>query len=336
MAPDLNTLPPSRPVSGSNSPLPPRMAQPAEALTQSPSSPPIPVPHSPSHSLAATAALNAGIHNEESRRTSGGSIRRDADRARRRSSIRMSLNLNDPTVPAPGELQISPSLRTRNANFPSPRHERTPSLGELHQELENEQEAQVNRLLSMIRQQQAQIISLSNTQTTPAQGAAVDDSTPTSERSLSLPQSATVPNAAVNPLPLSPRPRQHGDLSRQSSYREQSRGNSRSPALRPVPLSSGSRSESNEWLSGGLSNSRDESAFYQAETQMLTRENQMLKMRIRELERQIADCNPIPSPHAPALPSNLATSPPLEAQQTGVPENTPLPPSATASSTTAS
>jgi hypothetical protein len=28
---------------------------------------------------------------------------------------------------------------------------------------------------------------------------------------------------------------------------------------------------------------RDESAFYQAETQNLTRENQMLKLRIREL-----------------------------------------------------
>jgi hypothetical protein len=28
---------------------------------------------------------------------------------------------------------------------------------------------------------------------------------------------------------------------------------------------------------------RDESAFYQAETQMLTRENQMLKHRIRDL-----------------------------------------------------
>lgn len=32
---------------------------------------------------------------------------------------------------------------------------------------------------------------------------------------------------------------------------------------------------------------RDESAFYQAETQMLTRENQMLRHRIRDLERQL-------------------------------------------------
>lgn len=33
---------------------------------------------------------------------------------------------------------------------------------------------------------------------------------------------------------------------------------------------------------------RDESAFYQAETQNLTRENQMLKLRIRELGKSTA------------------------------------------------
>jgi uncharacterized protein YigA (DUF484 family) len=35
--------------------------------------------------------------------------------------------------------------------------------------------------------------------------------------------------------------------------------------------------------------SRDESAFYQAETQMLTRENQMLRHRIKELEKQLSE-----------------------------------------------
>lgn len=39
----------------------------------------------------------------------------------------------------------------------------------------------------------------------------------------------------------------------------------------------------------GRRGSRDESAFYQAEAAMLARENQMLRMRIRELERQIAE-----------------------------------------------
>jgi hypothetical protein len=37
--------------------------------------------------------------------------------------------------------------------------------------------------------------------------------------------------------------------------------------------------------------SRDESAYYQAETATLTRENQMLRLRIRELERQVNELN---------------------------------------------
>jgi hypothetical protein len=36
-------------------------------------------------------------------------------------------------------------------------------------------------------------------------------------------------------------------------------------------------------LAGEEGPGRDESAFYQAETQMLVRENQMLRLRIREL-----------------------------------------------------
>lgn len=44
--------------------------------------------------------------------------------------------------------------------------------------------------------------------------------------------------------------------------------------------------EEGQWLLGG---SRDEASFYMAETQMLTRENEMLKKRIRELERQVLD-----------------------------------------------
>ena len=79
-------------------------------------------------------------------------------------------------------------------------------------------------------------------------------------------------------------------------------------------------------LAGG---SRDESAYYQAETQTLTRENQMLRMRIRELgmtpcllidlyamltsaERQLNEASAAP-PNNPATPSNLA-APPIEAE----------------------
>jgi hypothetical protein len=88
--------------------------------------------------------MNAGIQNEETRRSSSGSMRREVERARRRSSIRVNLNLNDPALPAPGEMQMqrSPSTRSRGP-AQSPHHERAPSLGELHQEIEYEQEGQV-------------------------------------------------------------------------------------------------------------------------------------------------------------------------------------------------
>lgn len=69
----------------------------------------------------------------------------------------MNLQVNDPNVPAPGEMVAENQNNTNGAGPPSPRpitgspmllprephHSRTPSLGELHQELEEEQEAQV-------------------------------------------------------------------------------------------------------------------------------------------------------------------------------------------------
>ena len=59
--------------------------------------------------------------------------------------------------------------------------------------------------------------------------------------------------------------------------------------------------------------SRDESAYYQAETATLTRENQMLRLRIRELERQVSELNAnagatAASPNAPMTGSNLNVS----------------------------
>jgi len=51
-----------------------------------------------------------------------------------------------------------------------------------------------------------------------------------------------------------------------------------------------SEREGSEWTLGGAVQSRDESAFYQAETQNLTRENQMLKLRIRELGEWVWGC----------------------------------------------
>lgn len=134
----------------------------------------------------------------------------------------------------------------------------------------------------MIRQQQAQLNSMQQAQQQQQQGSgAVEDSTPTSERSISFP-----------PMPPVPAP----GLRSSSSVRRSSRRSSQtatSPALRPMPSFSHASSD----LAGSSANSstdlpsttrerrtsRDEAAFYQAEATSLTRENQMLRNRIREL-----------------------------------------------------
>ncbi len=137
----------------------------------------------------------------------------------------------------------------------------------------------------MIRQQQAQLQQIQQHAglTSSTSTGAVDDSTPTSERSFSFPSvPGNLPMTVTNPRPRSPVPRSSMELSRQSSRRSRTPSRTGSPALRP--LSAGLQAQGDEWLlSGGSQGSRDESAFYQAETQMLTRENQMLRLRIREL-----------------------------------------------------
>lgn len=146
----------------------------------------LPPPYSPSHvsssdnrhspsprgstaSLAAAATINAGIQNEDSRRSSTTSSRdrrnptvQFGQNERRRSNAFFSSY--DPRLPGPGELQTG-DLRLQSGNLPSPRlslgdrtaspqgsgsptfpshyRDRTPSLGEIHQQLEQEQEAQV-------------------------------------------------------------------------------------------------------------------------------------------------------------------------------------------------
>lgn len=174
-----------------------------------------------------------------------------------------------------------------------PNHHRQPSLGELHQELENEQEAQVNRLLHMIRLQQDQLAAIQRQQQEASPTSTEQTPFPTPPSTLHTPAGTNITeqssprSASVSGFPHVPpghfnRPH---SLSRQSSARISNAGtNSRgtSPALRPVSGSLGPLTE--DFLLGGT---RDECAFYQAETQTLTRENQMLKLRIRELGRQI-------------------------------------------------
>ena len=146
MAPDINSLPPSR--STSNSPLQSRAfpsvpaSEPHHRETSS--------PRASSVSLQAAAALNAA---DRSSASNIGSPDSGRARERRRSTVAMNLNLNDPTLPAPGELATGGDRRPSIGSISrgasprqlggDPHHHRTPSLGELHQELEQEQEAQV-------------------------------------------------------------------------------------------------------------------------------------------------------------------------------------------------
>lgn len=142
----------------------------------------------------------------------------------------------------------------------------------------------------MIRSQQTQLQQLQAQQQSHHHSSlAVDDSTPNSELSFSLP--------TTTPLPI---PHQR-PISHSRSISRPSRPPSQavSPALHPRRQNSyDGREEFPSLVSVSTSphdshhlrrGSREESAFYQAETSNLTRENQMLRQRIRELERQVAE-----------------------------------------------
>lgn len=332
--PDLNSLPPSRSMSAS-----PRQTR----SVQNAASPPVqqethtPSPRNSSISLATAAMANAANESRRSSLSTRGSPRLGRMPSdRRRSQVAMGLNLNDPTLPSPGELSSSDPRANLNHSFVSaspatiggrsaiatgdPHHQRQPSLGDIHNELEQEQEAQVNRMLQMIREQQLQLEALRNSQTDhqsarspqPASAGAannstavIDDETPASERSISF--------SSVHPAaPLVPQPRR---FSRGPSSA------SRSPALRPIQGGGpdSSLGTSGDWPPSPVESARrnsfrDENAFYQAETANLTRENQMLRMRIRELEKQLSELTSAPA-NTPTVPSNLVSSPSVEAQE---------------------
>jgi hypothetical protein len=138
----------------------------------------------------------------------------------------------------------------------------------------------VNRLLQEIRRLQLQIQrqqQQGQRETAVTGDEASGRSTPTS-----APPSAYPIHAPTGPIPRSPgipphHPRSSFDMARadlQRRSRTPSRG--ASPRLRSTSISGES---GEQWILGG----RDETAFYQAETQMLVRENQMLRHRIREL-----------------------------------------------------
>ncbi|KAM7186875.1 hypothetical protein V8F33_011547 [Rhypophila sp. PSN 637] len=278
---------------------------------------------SASVSLQAAATLNAGLQRGDSipRSSNFPQARQQQpspSAGRRRSQVLMNLQMADPNIPAPGEMIGEPHIPLSGLSATAsphrvsaspqplysgePQHFRTPSLGEIHQELENEQEFQVNRLLAEIRRLQQQLQR--------QQSSAISDEA-ASDRSTPLhvaipgsgPHSAhpTTASGSVPRSPGFPHPRSSFDMARvdlQRRSRTPSRG--ASPRLRSSSISA----ESGEpFVLGG----RDESAIYQAETQMLTRENQMLRHRIRELERQMSESGS-GSTHEPSHASRLHRS----------------------------
>jgi hypothetical protein len=146
---------------------------------------------------------------------------------------------------------------------------------------ETDQDGQ-NRLLQQIRQQQLELNRLRENNPS----AVAENSSAVSERSI---QGTPIPQGSQHSLQHGVPP---GSYSRSPSFRnnrlsggEYARADlhrrSRTPSRGASPRmrSSSISQESGDWALNG----RDESAFYQAETQMLTRENQMLRHRIREL-----------------------------------------------------
>ncbi|KAK2873325.1 hypothetical protein FQN49_002439 [Arthroderma sp. PD_2] len=333
MPPDLNSLPPSR--STSSSPYHTRTMSNSMDNNNGNGARSI-SPRSSSISLQATATMNAAA--DSSRRSSGAHRGSPQTRhsERRRSGANSTANLHEVSHSDPIGIE-SPPNRHHRSSFGSafrthsptsiagspvistgdPHHQRAPSLGELHQELEQEQEAQVNRLLLMIRNQQTQLQQLQQTQqpSTTGNGTAIDDSTPTSERSFSFPVIPPLPNTG-----------QRGPLPMGSGFSAR-RGSSTTMApLTPMhpagsQAESGTSTASSDWLQLGDSNgrrsSRDENSYYQAETATLTRENQMLKVRIRELERHIAELTANNANHHPQ------PSEPSQQASTNEPANTP-------------
>ncbi|KAI0011020.1 hypothetical protein F4779DRAFT_263962 [Xylariaceae sp. FL0662B] len=337
MAPDLNSLPPS---SGSPRIMTSSNSNGELGDTNSPS------PRSASVSLQAAATMNAGLQHEPTRRSSSSSLSRNRhspQTGRRRSVVMMNLQLNDPSLPGPGEMVAeSGNISAHGAPSPQPisapplltggdpHHNRAPSLGELHQELEAEQEAQVNRLLQMIRQQQIQLQQLQASQGQSQTSVAAEDTTPTSERSISMPTPPPAPSTSTPRSPIASHPRSSFDMARDALHRRSrtpSRG-ATSPRMRSASIST------LEMGAPHLIGVRDESAYYQAETQSLIRENQMLRHRIRELERQLSDAHANAGSSVtrePVLHSHLTHSTSISEEGAGAAESSAAGPSTSTS-----
>lgn len=142
-----------------------------------------------------------------------------------------------------------------------------------------------NRLLQMIRQQQLELQRLQSFRPGHSHEASIDESAVSETQgrpihgAIATPSNVAAPGTSQTVGSFSRSPGLHRssmEMAR-AEFHRRSRTPSRgaSPRLRATSISA----ESGDWVLGG----RDESAFYQAETQMLVRENQMLRHRIRDL-----------------------------------------------------
>ncbi|KAK6343392.1 hypothetical protein TWF730_010981 [Orbilia blumenaviensis] len=228
-----------------------------------------------------------------------------------------------------------------SGSIPSRSHHRPSNVAELHQELEREQEGVVNRLLGQITRV-AQNVAASHPGTNPDDIAAAavplsaspqlssiapihsgippqqpTSGSVTSHHTHHPPSVTDMPSSfspaigrSRSPAPSTPH---HANYyhhpsatshSRHNSLSTRSRTSSRtsSPLLLPVGMESSvwPATANDPFLMGG----RDEVAFYKAETDMLLRENEMLKRRIKELEEKAGGGSSSSSSSAAAAASN--------------------------------
>ncbi|KAL3462920.1 hypothetical protein BJX64DRAFT_135524 [Aspergillus heterothallicus] len=291
MCPDINSLPPSRSASAS-----PRQRRTLSSLLDALA--PTQTMPSAGPPISTSSTLHNHSNNTSSMATELPRRHHPISGSERRRSGNLTLSLgnngysNEPSStgdipPSDHRSSISHGIRTSSPSniggspvigTGDPHHQRTPSLGELHQELEQEQEAQVNRLLQTIRSQQVRLQHLEQQHQQPQ--SAIDDVTPSSERSAAFPPIApplsTTGNRTSTQAP--------------SALSSRRPSQAQSPNFRP--LADSRSSDTLEWVPGpgesaGRRGSRDESSFYQAEATMLSRENQMLRQRIRELVSEL-------------------------------------------------
>lgn len=152
-----------------------------------------------------------------------------------------------------------------------------------------------NRLLLQIRDSQAQLQAIRESVASSSQvdTSATGEITPPIERIVyTYPPAdhpSNFPPGTQIPRPTSPVLRGSRELSRQSSRRSQTPSRTGSPSLRSRPASAGMYAQGDDFFYSGPGGSlTDSNDYYRAETQNLTRENQMLRQRIRELGMLVA------------------------------------------------